>query len=76
MLYLKMSVMMMSRILVEHKTDFPGFDVDFGGWKREYPYGESLSDVLGSVTTSTQGLPSELANYYLSKGYQYNASVG
>ena len=62
--------------LVEHKTDFPGFDVDFGGWKREYPYGESLSDVLGSVTTSTQGLPSELSSYYLSKGYQYNASVG
>ena len=56
--------------LVEHKTDFPGFDVDFGGWKREYPYGESLSDILGSVTTSTQGLPSELASYYLSKGYQ------
>lgn len=62
--------------LVEHKTDFPGFDVDFGGWKREYPYGESFSDVLGSVTTSTQGLPSELASYYLAKGYQYNASVG
>ena len=20
--------------LVEHKTEFPGFDVDFGGWKR------------------------------------------
>lgn len=62
--------------LVEHKTEFPGFDVDFGGWKREYPYGESLSDVLGSVTTSTQGLPSELSSYYLSKGYQLNASVG
>ena len=62
--------------LVEHKTDFPGFDVDFGGWKREYPYGESLSDILGSVTTSTQGLPSELTSYYLAKGYQYNASVG
>ena len=62
--------------LVEHKTEFPGFDVDFGGWKREYPYGESLSDVLGSVTTSTQGLPSELSSYYISKGYQLNASVG
>ena len=43
--------------LVEHKTEFPGFDVDFGGWKREYPYGETLSDVIGSVTTSTEGLP-------------------
>lgn len=62
--------------LVEHKSDFPGFDVDFGGWKREYPYGESLSDILGTVSTSTQGLPSELADYYLAKGYQYNASVG
>ena len=62
--------------LVEHKTEFPGFDVDFGGWKREYPYGESLSDVIGTISTSTQGLPSELSTYYLSKGYQYNASVG
>lgn len=62
--------------LVEHKTEFPGFDVDFGGWKREYPYGESFSDILGTVSTSTQGLPSELASYYLAKGYQYNASVG
>ena len=62
--------------LVEHKTEFPGFDVDFGGWKREYPYGETLSDVLGSVSTSTEGLPSDYVDYYLQKGYQYNAPVG
>ena len=62
--------------LVEHKTEFPGFDVDFGGWKREYPYGESLSDVLGSVSTSTEGLPDTYSDYYLAKGYQYNAPVG
>ena len=23
--------------LVEHKGAFPGFDVDLGSWKREYP---------------------------------------
>lgn len=62
--------------LVEHKTDFPGFDIDFGGWKREYPYGESLSDVIGTVSTSTQGLPQEYADFYQSKGYQLNAQVG
>lgn len=62
--------------LVEHKTEFPGFDIDFGGWKREYPYGETLSDVLGTVSTSTQGLPSENADYYLQRGFQYNAEVG
>lgn len=62
--------------LVEHRTEFPGFDIDFGGWKREYPYGESLRDVIGTVSTATEGLPAESAEYYLSKGYQYNAQVG
>lgn len=62
--------------LVEHKSDFPGFDIDFGGWKREYPYGETLCDVLGAVSTSTEGLPDSLAEEYLAKGYQYNAQVG
>lgn len=62
--------------LVEHKTEFPGFDVDFGGWKREYPYGETLSDVIGRVSTSTDGLPAESKDYYLSKGYQLNSPVG
>ena len=62
--------------LVEHKTEFPGFDIDFGGWKREYPYGEMLSDVLGSVSNTTQGLPEEYAEEYMAQGYQYNASVG
>ncbi|MCF0105488.1 MAG: penicillin-binding protein 2 [Holdemanella sp.] len=62
--------------LVEHKTEFPGFDVDFGGWKREYPYGEALSDVIGSVSTSTEGLPVDYKAYYLQKGYQLNAPVG
>ncbi|MGM9946695.1 peptidoglycan D,D-transpeptidase FtsI family protein [Floccifex sp.] len=62
--------------LVEHKTEFPGFEVDFGGWKREYPYGECLSDVLGNVSTSTEGLPEAYYSYYIQKGYQSNASVG
>ncbi len=62
--------------LVEHKMEFPGFDVDFNGWKREYPYGQTLSDVLGSVSTSTEGLPENLVDEYRAKGFQYNAQVG
>lgn len=62
--------------LVEHKIEFPGFDVDFNGWKREYPYGQTLSDVLGSVSTSTEGLPENLVDEYRAKGFQYNAQVG
>lgn len=62
--------------LVEHKGDFPGFDIDLGSWKREYPYGDTLRDVLGNVTTSTQGVPAELADYYQALGYPLNARVG
>lgn len=62
--------------LVEHKTEFPGFDVDFGGWKREYPYGETLLDVIGTVSSSTEGLPAENLEYYTARGYQLNAPVG
>lgn len=62
--------------LTEHKSDYPGFDVDFSSWKREYPYKDTLRDVLGQVTTSKQGLPSELMQYYTAKGYEMNARVG
>ncbi len=62
--------------LVEHKTEFPGFEVDFGGWKREYPYGETLFDILGSVSSSTEGLPASYYDYYIQKGFQLNACVG
>ena len=62
--------------LVEHKGAFPGFDVDLGSWKREYPYGDTLRDVLGTVTNSTQGVPSELSDYYQALGYPLNARVG
>lgn len=62
--------------LIEHKIEFPGFDIDFNGWKREYPYGESLRDILGSVSTSTEGLPENMVEHYLAKGYPYNAQVG
>ncbi len=62
--------------LTEHKEDFPGFDVDFTSWKRQYPYGDTLRDVLGQVTTSKQGLPAELMQYYNAKGYEMNARVG
>lgn len=62
--------------LVEHKSEFSGFDVDLGSWKREYPYGDTLRDVLGNVTTSTQGVPAELEDYYTALGYPLNARVG
>lgn len=62
--------------LVEHKEEFAGFDVDFSSWKRIYPYEDTLRDVLGSVSTSKQGVPSEEQAYYQALGYYISDRVG
>lgn len=62
--------------LTEHKNDFKGFDVDYGSWKRDYPYDTTLRDVLGQVTTNVQGVPSELRELFQAKGYALNERVG
>ena len=36
-------------------------------WERVYPYGDTLKSILGTVSTSTQGIPAELKDYYLDK---------
>lgn len=45
-------------------------------WVRVYPYGDTLKSILGTVSTSTQGIPAEEKDYYLSKGYSLNDRVG
>lgn len=62
--------------LMEHKDEFRGFDVDFGSWKREYPYKDTLRDVLGRVSTTKQGVPYEEREYYAAKGYSISDRVG
>lgn len=62
--------------LIEHKSEFKGFDIDFGSWKREYPYESTFRDVLGKVTSNSQGLPAELKDYYLGLGYSLNEQIG
>ena len=62
--------------LMEHKEDFPNFDVDFSSWKREYPYKDTFRDVLGSVTSTKQGLPMEDREYYEAMGYSITDRVG
>lgn len=62
--------------LMENKDKYLGFDVNLGSWKREYPYKDTLRDVLGSITTSKQGVPSELRSYYEAMGYSLTDRVG
>lgn len=62
--------------LMENKDKYRGFDVNLGSWKREYPYKDTLHDVLGSITTSKQGVPSKLRSYYEAMGYSLTDRVG
>ncbi|MGV3031247.1 penicillin-binding transpeptidase domain-containing protein, partial [Staphylococcus chromogenes] len=56
-------------------SDMPGINTSMD-WDRKYPYGSTLKCVLGQVSTSEEGLPKELTDDYLSKGYSRNDRVG
>ncbi len=45
-------------------------------WEREYKYGDVFKTILGTVSTSESGIPYELKNYYLAKGYSMDDRVG
>lgn len=45
-------------------------------WERVYPYGNTFRTLLGTVSTSSSGVPLELKDYYLKKGYSLNDRVG
>lgn len=62
--------------LMEHKSELTGFDVDFGSWKRTYPYDSTFRDVLGNVTSNVQGVPKESQEFYQARGYSISERVG
>ena len=45
-------------------------------WERKYLYGDTFKTILGNISNSSSGIPKELKNYYLSKGYSLNDKVG
>lgn len=45
-------------------------------WQRVYPYGDTFKSLFGKVSTSKSGIPAELKDYYLDKGYSLNDRVG
>lgn len=45
-------------------------------WERSYPYGDVFRGILGNVSSTESGIPYELKDYYLDKGYQLNDRVG
>lgn len=62
-------------IVAEHSTELPGVNVTTD-WKRTYPQDSLLRSLLGSVSSTEEGIPSDQRDYYLAKGYALNDRVG
>lgn len=62
-------------IIAEHLDELPGIDIKLD-WERYYPYEDTLKTIFGTVSTSENGLPLELKDYYLEKGYSLTDRVG
>ena len=59
----------------ENNTLLDGFNTKLD-WERVYLYGDTFKSMLGTVSTTTQGIPAEEKDYYLKKGYSLNDRVG
>ena len=59
----------------ERLGELKGIDID-SDWDREYPMGDMLKTILGSVSSETTGLPSTKVRSLLTQGYSLNDRVG
>lgn len=63
-------------IVSEHSKELPGISTGTD-WSREVlAENDSLRSIIGKVSTEKQGLPAELTDEYLAKGYARNDRVG
>ncbi|WP_254786640.1 peptidoglycan D,D-transpeptidase FtsI family protein [Cytobacillus oceanisediminis] len=67
-------------VVSENLNSLPGVDTSID-WNRYNAYkskdaSETLSSVLGKVTTSKEGLPSDMLEFFESRGYTRNDRVG
>lgn len=61
--------------LAEHNSEYPGFE-SFSNWDRDYLDSFGLGGVIGTISTETQGLSSELVDFYLAKDYSRDERMG
>ncbi len=62
-------------IVSEHLDELPGVNTTID-WKRSYVVENTLRTILGNVSSSREGIPREMLDYYLSKDYNRNDRVG
>lgn len=61
--------------VAQNLDDLKGVSISTS-WQRSYPYGDTLRQILGNVSSSKTGIPEELKTEYLNKGYSLNDRVG
>jgi penicillin-binding protein A len=62
-------------IVSENLQLLPGVDTTTD-WERAYAFGDTLDTILGKVSSSDKGLPSERLDFYLARDYSRNDRVG
>lgn len=62
-------------LVSQNLNHLPGVNTSMD-WDRKYLYGKTLRTLFGKVSSKEEGLPKELVDYYLSKGYSRNDRVG
>ena len=61
--------------VAENISNLSGVNVKLE-WERKYLYNDVFRSILGNISTSSSGIPYELKDTYLSKGYSLNDRVG
>nr|WP_173799874.1 penicillin-binding transpeptidase domain-containing protein [Domibacillus mangrovi] len=62
-------------VVSENLSSLPGVNTTTD-WERAYLYDSTLKTVLGNISSSKEGLPKEMVDYYLSRSYSRNDRVG
>jgi len=61
--------------IAENNQSLDGFGTKLD-WERTYPYGEVFRSILGTISTTEEGIPASEKSEYLAKGYSLNDRVG
>ncbi|MFD1066257.1 peptidoglycan D,D-transpeptidase FtsI family protein [Oceanobacillus locisalsi] len=61
--------------VAENLDKLPGVNATTD-WNRIYPNGDTLTSILGSISSQEEGIPAEDMSAYLTKGYSRNDRVG
>ncbi|MFT4412642.1 peptidoglycan D,D-transpeptidase FtsI family protein [Fredinandcohnia humi] len=62
-------------VVSENLENLPGVNTTTD-WVRNYKFDNTLKSILGRISDTDEGLPSEMLDYYLARGYNRNDRVG